>query len=268
MGLYIVKKTFNKKPIKRFGNSPILFEIPFKEGIDINNQEDLVLSEMILTGERAKNNIKMTFLKRHLSSSLLSDVCRNNGIHSVFPQEIKPICFEPILGQAKTLFLDVLTPNDKWSDIYNALDSYNFIRQGDIIVVDTTVKNVAYFGELNANIALRSGSSGAIINGYTRDSLNLKKLNFPVYARGTYCSDIKYEGIFKSMNTPIIIGEVEINNGDYIFADEDGIISIPQNKWKHILQESLITLEKESKIKSLIINGDSVTNIINKMGTF
>ncbi len=50
MGLYIVKKGKDGPPTKRFGDSPILFELTDEESVDVNWPDDLALAERICAG--------------------------------------------------------------------------------------------------------------------------------------------------------------------------------------------------------------------------
>ena len=43
---------------------------------------------------------------------------------------------------------------EDYKNIYKALKSYEYIVPNDIIVVENELKDFAYFGELNANLAI------------------------------------------------------------------------------------------------------------------
>ena len=142
------------------------------------------------------------------------------------------------------------------------------VRPGDVIVVHNEVKDKAYFGDLNANISIRSGAVGAVVDSYTRDSAELNGLEFSVFARGISCDDIKYEGTVHAMNRPIKIGNVTINNGDYIYADDDGVLAIPAALWPSIRDEAMATLKKEFDIRYAIIMGEDVGKVLGTHGAF
>jgi regulator of RNase E activity RraA len=169
---------------------------------------------------------------------------------------------------AKTLELRKLRKKDDWKGIYTALGTYDFIRPGDVIVVQNDVKERAYFGDLNANISIRSGAVGAVVDSYTRDSAELNGLEFSVFAQGIYCDDIKYEGTVHAMNRPIKIGNVTINNGDYVYADDDGVLAIPKDLWPSIRDEAMATLKKEFDIRYAIIMGEDVGKVLGTHGAF
>ena len=269
MSLYIVRAQGSTPPKKRFGDHPALFEIMGAESVDINWPQDLVLGESIAAGLRAQENLRLGALRPHLKTAMLSDITRELGMICTLPREISPRGLpRSLLGRAKTLLLDGADEDHHWSGIYNALDSYDFVRPGDIIIVENRVPERAYFGNLNASLAIRAGACGAIIDGVTRDSTEVAALEFPVYSRGHYCRDIKFDGTMKSVNMPIRIGDVPIKNDDYIVADRDGVVVIPQERWHEVVQLAWESIEKEQKIAGLVAQGASARHILEKIGKF
>jgi regulator of RNase E activity RraA/CMP-N-acetylneuraminic acid synthetase len=269
MGLYIVRrKPGQPAPARRFGDKPILFEITDEEAIDVNWPEDLELAERICAGHRAVHNAALDAIRPHLCSSLLADICKERRLKCLLPAGFTRVSGRSVLGVAKTLELRRLKKGDDWKGIYTALGTYNFIRPGDVIVVHNDVKDKAYFGDLNANIAVRSGAVGAVVDSVTRDSAELNGLEFSVFAKGISCDDVKYEGTVAAMNKPIAIGGVTINNGDYIYADDDGVLAIPKALWPSIRDEALATLKKEFDIRYAIMRGEDVAKVLNVHGAF
>ncbi|MBX7200974.1 MAG: hypothetical protein K1X51_16500 [Rhodospirillaceae bacterium] len=268
MGLYMVRKKGKARPKRRFGDKVVLFELTDEEAFDVNWPDDLALAERICAGYRASHNAALDAIRPHLCSSLLADICKERGLKTLLPPGFKRISGRSVLGIAKTLELRKLRKGDDWKGIYTALGTYNFIRPGDVIVVHNEVKDKAYFGDLNANIAIRSGAVGAVVDSFTRDSAELNGLEFPVFAQGISCDDIKYEGTVHAMNRPIKIGDVTINNGDYIYADDDGVLAIPQELWPSIRDEAMATLKKEFDIRYAIIMGEDVGKVLGTHGAF
>ena len=270
MGLYMVRKPKRGgRPKRRFGEKVVLFELTDEEAFDVNWPDDLALAERISAGYRAAHNAKLDAIRPHLCSSLLADICKERGLKTLLPPKFRRVSGRSVLGVAKTLELRRLKKKgDDWKGIYTALDTYNFIRPGDVIVVKNDVQDKAYFGDLNANIAVRSGAIGAVVDSYTRDSAELNGLEFSVFAHGINCDDIKYEGTVHAMNRQIKIGDVVINNGDYIYADDDGVLAIPKALWPEIRDEAMATLKKEFDIRYAIIMGEDVGKVLGTHGAF
>jgi len=261
-------KRGKSKPKRRFGNKVVFFELSDEEAIDVNWPDDLALAERVCAGYRAAHNAQLDAIRPHLSSSLLADVCKEMGVRGLFSPGFRRVSGRSVLGIAKTLELRKLKKGDDWRGIYTALGTYDFVRPGDVIVVQNEVKDTAYFGDLNANIAIKSGAVGAVVDSYTRDSTELNNLEFSVFARGIYCDDIKYEGTVHAMNRPVKIGGVMVNNGDYVFADDDGVLAIPRELWPKIRDEAMRSLKKEFEVRYAIIMGENVNKVVGKHGAF
>lgn len=283
MSLYMMQSSAVDFPVKRFGRNPVFFPLTPTEAIDINNEEDLYLAEEVCAGRRMREVNFFNAIKSHLTSSMLSDLTKDLGFSNcALPDSIRPMVPGRILGRAKTLKLTALdnnaassgsqhgnhSENDKWKGIYDALRSYAFLRTGDVIVVSTEVKDRAYFGDLNAHLAVRSGCHGVIVDGLTRDVDGVSALGLPVYAHGRYCRDIKYEGTTEAMNRQVQIGDVLVGNGDVIFADGDGVVCIPATKWDAILNKAIELSRNEASIKINAALGLTIDELLKRFGYF
>ena len=225
-----------------------------------------MLAETIAAGARAQENLKLGALAPYLTTAMLSDITREMGLTCTLP---RGICGDKrIFGRAKTLQLDHTRIGESWKGIYEALDSYQFVRPGDVIMVANPVQNRAYFGSLNAQLAMRAGAVGAVVDGVTRDFADVQRLNFPVFARGHYCLDIKYEGTLRSMNAPISIEGVTVENGDYVFGDNDGVVAVPFKKWPEVRELALVSIEKEWNVGMAVALGVEARQIVSKLGEF
>lgn len=265
MSLYLVKREALHLE-RRFGERPLLFPLSPTEAVDVNWPEDLQLAELIAAGVRSHENLMLSALAPYVTSAMLSDITRELGKQCTLPKEIRGQ--GRMLGRAKTLMLDKPGPDESWTGIYDALQSYQFVRPGDIILVENRVPDHAYFGNLNAQLAIRAGAVGAVIDGVTRDQDDVKRLGLPVYSRGHYCVDIKFEGTLRSINMPIRIGNVTIENGDYVFADSDGVVVIPSKDWTVIKELVLKGIEKEWRVGMSVALGVPPMDIFRKIGEF
>ncbi|ATY30705.1 RraA family protein [Sphingomonas psychrotolerans] len=272
MSLYIVRKPASGTvPTRRFGTRALLFELDPIEQIDINRGSDLMIAETIAAGQRAAEVTRFRAMISHLSSTVLADICKDKKIPAILPPNLRPTSGGKLLGRAKTIELGGLgadDPVDGWKGIYGALDSYRFVRPGDVIMVATDVPDRAYFGDLNANLAIRSGAVGAVVDGTTRDTADVRALGFPVYARVTHCNDIKYEGTLRSMNRPIKMGGVEVCNDDVVFADEDGVIVVPRARWNEVEAAAWDVMGNEARIRMYAARGRDVGEILAECGAF
>ncbi|MGJ3243029.1 MAG: cytidylyltransferase domain-containing protein [Opitutales bacterium] len=269
MGLYVVEKHAAHTLQRRIGKKPkLVFGEPI-ELVDVNTEDDLKLAHTIAAGILAEEEKKLRLLGRFLSTPIVSDVLDDMGILSVLASGYMPnIAGAKMFGRARTLHLRKFKDGDNPDGIYDALKSYKEVVSNDIIVVQNDLPQFAYFGELNMSLAIRSGAIGAIISGVTRDSAGTSSSDFPVFAKGSYCRDIKGRGVVESINRPICIDGVMINPNDLILADQDGIVVIPRTHEEVVLKESIKKLGNEASILSDVCDDAEVEGLVDKFGFF
>jgi len=95
--------------------------------------------------------------------------------------------------------------------------------QGKVVVVDADQAYFAIVGEMLMKFAHQNGYTGIIVNGYIRDTFQIKDIPVALYALGT-CSR-KYIPVTQGQrDIPLSFGGVEFKPGDYVYTDSDGII--------------------------------------------
>lgn len=268
MGLYIIRGETAKKEKRRYGDRCYLMTANPMESLDINCPEDFMLAEYVAKGIRTQKSIYLRMLKGNLSSAILSDILDGYQVKSVISGFALNIAGEKIFGTASTLKIRELFEEEDYRGIYKGLETYSAIGDGEIIVVANDVPELAYFGELNANLAIRSGAIGAIIDGVTRDSDKVRELRYPVFSRGYCCKDVKGRATIDSFNRPIEIQGVQIVPGDLIFADQDGVVVIPHRLESQVLNKAIEVISKEQSILSKIVQNLNAETIYSEEGEF
>jgi regulator of RNase E activity RraA/CMP-N-acetylneuraminic acid synthetase len=268
MGLYVTTKNVALKNKKRIGDNPYLLEASAIEAVDVNYPEEFQLAHYIMAGKRESEREKFRNLSKILTSSILSDIMDDFGIEGFISGLNLNIKNKKIMGRAKTLKLRELQEGEDFKGIYDALESYKTIVPNDIIVVENEVNEFAYFGNLNANLAIRQGAAGAIIGGKTRDSKEVRDLDFPVFATGNISKDVRKRATTESINKKVNIFGTEVKPGDLIFGDSDGVIVIPKKHERKIINKALEVIRTESRIISDILVGKDTEEIIDRNGAF
>lgn len=269
MGLYAMRASVALELKRRIGNKPYLINATPLEAIDVNWPEDADLADLIAAGVREKERKLLANLGRLVNSALLSDILDDLGLHHQIIRGLHlNLDQDKVMGRAKTLKLRKLKQGEDFKGIYDALHSYSTIVPGDIIMVENEVSEYAYFGELNANLAIRAGAVGAVIGGITRDSADVKRLSLPVFAKGYSCQDVRKRATVESMNQPIHIEGVDIAAGDLIFGDKEGIVVIPKQYEDQVLNIALQHASNEKKLLVDIAQGIHVNELTRKYGFF
>lgn len=268
MGLYLARKETVHRCKARFGTAPYLLEAKPLEAIDVNTPAEFELASLIAAGKREKERKLFKNLEKQLSSALLSDILDDLGVDGVITGLTANLPHTKILGRAKTLKLRGLRDSEDYRGIYAALKSYHNIVMNDVVIVENEVPEFAYFGELNAHLAMRAGAVGAIIGGKTRDFDQTTRLNFPVFSTGTECRDVKGRATVAGINTRIQLSGVSILPDDLIFADEEGVVIIPKVLETEVLRRSIEVCRKEQNIKLGIALCEDINRLIESFGEF
>ncbi|RXK00990.1 S-adenosylmethionine--2-demethylmenaquinone methyltransferase [Arcobacter sp. CECT 8986] len=95
--------------------------------------------------------------------------------------------------------------------------------EGKVVVVDVQMEYYAVVGDKLTKFAYDNKYNGIVINGYVRDTKNLKEFDIAIYAKGT-CPRKYHDEKDGQIGCELQIDNVTINNGDYIYIDNDGIV--------------------------------------------
>lgn len=96
--------------------------------------------------------------------------------------------------------------------------------KGRVCVVDVGAKYVAVVGDKLMGFAAQNGWSGILVNGYVRDIVNTKGIDVGLWALGT-CPKKAIEPNFGECGVDLYFGGIDFSEGDYLYADIDGIIT-------------------------------------------
>ncbi len=147
-------------------------------------------------------------------------------------------------------------PGD-WAKPVEAID---IAKEGEVLVIDAGGKGPAMWGELATHSAVQKKLSGVVIDGAVRDTPEIKKLKFPVWARLVTPTAGEPKG-FGEINVPIKIGDVRIQPGDWAVGDDDGVVIIPKAKAAEFANRAMDVLEKENRLRGEITRGSTLSQV-------
>ena len=70
------------------------------------------------------------------------------------------------------------------------------------------------------------------------------------------------------VDNPIIIREVKINPGDYVFGDIDGVVCIPKEIIDEVINEAEIVKGKEDIVRDELSAGKNIRDLFEKYKVF
>jgi 4-hydroxy-4-methyl-2-oxoglutarate aldolase len=204
-------------------------------------------------------------LAARLYTAVVSDALDAVGSKEhVLSPTIRPIqsSVKPLIGRAATARAE---PVDEAPERpYEALmEAMGLLDRGEILIVAAGGgARSGIFGGLLATAARASGAVGCIVDGAIRDTSELTKLEFPTIATGvSYGRDEVVE-----YGRPVICGGVEIQPGQLIIADIDGVVAIPLDLEGDVIARALAKVDGEGNMRGDLAGGLPVAEAFAKYG--
>jgi regulator of RNase E activity RraA len=165
------------------------------------------------------------------TSALVADALDRLGLREqTMEPGIRPLRLDAVLaGRAVPVVVEVTDeiPQAPYATEMRVIDS---LAADDVPVysVGSGVR-AALWGELFSCAAIGRGAAGVIVDGLVRDARQIAELGFPVFCRGTSPLDTQGRAKARDVGGPVRCGGVLVSPGDYVVADQDGIVVIPED---------------------------------------
>ena len=129
----------------------------------------------------------------------------------------------------------------------------NMVQEGDVMIVENGGdRSHSLMGEIMFTYGKFKKIAGFVFDGPIRDVDALEELGLPVYATGTTPGG-PYKNGPGEVNVPIACGNIQVNPGDIILGDSDGVIVIPRKDAAAILEASLkFSANDQAKVASAL----------------
>ncbi len=126
---------------------------------------------------------------------------------------------------------------------------------GKILVIDSSGYHDAAVGGGNRFLRLHSlGSGGLVTDGSVRDQEDLLSFGFPWFCTSfTALPATGLKLIGADLNVPISCGKVLVRPGDYLLGDGAGVVVLPRDEAKEILDKAVMDEELNAFLQRLIL---------------
>lgn len=182
-----------------------------------------------------------------LSTSDLSDVTAGAGV--LAPGLHRVSGSGTIAGRAVT----AESEEGSLFAIFSALDASS---PGDVLCM-TAPGGTAYLGDLAAHDIANRGIAAVIVDGFVRDTAVLAQLPVAFFARGRTPVARRGPGAGRSM-VPIELGDVAVAPGDWLVADDDGVIVLADSEVEDVLAQAEAAKAVEERMLARIKGGETL----------
>lgn len=136
------------------------------------------------------------------------------------------------------------------------------VRPGDVLVIDRggDVRH-SCFGGMLAYAAKLAGVAGVIVDGAMGDISEIRGYGLPVWCLGLSPRTLRRQGREGGFCVPVQCGGVAVNPGDFVVADETGIVFFTPAEAEEIIAQSLAMSAAEPARRARLDQGEKIPDM-------
>jgi regulator of RNase E activity RraA len=168
----------------------------------------------------------------------------------------------PMVGYAVTCTMDSTAPGPKQPNkLHQFLDAIAESPQPAVVVIQDVGSSNArscFAGDMICAVYAKLGAVGVVTDGGIRDVNGIRKqaTDLQVFAPGVVVSH--GNGAKLDVNVPVNIGGMEVQPGDLLHGDENGVVNVPIDIAEAVVEKARQVRETEAKLFEYL-GGPSVT---------
>lgn len=219
---------------------------------------------------RPSPDVIKRFLRIEDLTSTVSDILDEYGILGAIPASVlKPvIAGKRIAGPAVTL--RHIPENKSVSQLMSEKapvrwamkDAREIAKPRDVLVYDGNGRaDISSAGHLATVFSRKKGLAGTIVDCGVRDIDAIRKLDYPMWARGFTPITAKFRFQTVEINGPVLCAGIPVRPGDLILADDTGVVVVPLAMVEKVLLEAEKAKKEEEKLIKAIDRGASFSEL-------
>jgi 4-hydroxy-4-methyl-2-oxoglutarate aldolase len=197
------------------------------------------------------NDEQLVAALREVAVASISDALTQLGVGGTMSYEIKPVHGRPLVGPAVTVQEE---PAEGAGPPTHALEAIDAAPAGSVICIGVgEARDVAVWGGLMTAGAHTRQLAGAVLDGGVRDVEEIERdFGFPVFARSI--SPRTTVGSYRTVaaNVPVRCGGVEVQPGDLLCGDRDGVAVVPRSHAEAVLERAREIETREAEMTEMI----------------
>ncbi len=204
-------------------------------------------------------------LLEQLGTCGVSDVLDRAGMPRQLLKGLRPVtAARPAVGRAVTVQLAPIEAGEARGDRHLGAAAVDAGASITVIVVAVSgdARICGAWGGLLSLAAHTRGIRGTIVAGLCRDTDEIRRLGYPVYAYGETPTTAR--GRLKEVDVEIdvTIGGISVRPGDYVVADSDGVVVVPADEVGGIADAGVAILDAEAGFSERIRRGASLASVL------
>lgn len=132
-----------------------------------------------------------------------------------------------------------------------------------VIVVEqrTGIEAGSWGGLLTLGAKLRQ-VAGVIAEGLVRDIDEARQYDFAVFARGLTTRTARGRIVESGTHVDITVGEITVSDGDYVVADNSGVVFIAAARIDEVLDVAEHIVAREAAMAKSLLGGQAITLVM------
>lgn len=204
----------------------------------------------------------LAILRHELFTAVVGDVMDAMGLQEQFlPPYIRALSADmKVAGRAMTVLEQDIKPArsgqalGEFGLMFEALDD---LKKDEVYLCSGASHTYALWGELMSTRAQFLGATGAVLDGYVRDTEGILDLEFATFCKGSYAQDQAPRGAVVDYRCNLTMGQVHVQDGDWVLGDVDGVCIIPYAKGSEVIQKAREKVHGENLVRKAIKGGMS-----------
>lgn len=131
-----------------------------------------------------------------------------------------------------------------------------------VLVIAGGVEGISSWGDILANAAQYKKIRGSVIDGFSRDIGGSESIGYPVYGRGVTMISARNRLVQVDAGVKVTMAGVEVNEDDYVIADECGAVFIASEAIERVLDLAERIALRQERMVEAVREGRSVESVM------
>ncbi|NYT77758.1 RraA family protein [Alcaligenaceae bacterium] len=203
-------------------------------------------------------------------TSTVADAVEQLGLRAIVPAHIlRPISEGALIGSAVTARYvptqhssGFRVAHDEKAPAMGGRDLVTLSERGDVLVINSSAEySASSFGGLMANSLIEAGMEGIVVDGSIRDIASMRLMGLKAWSRGVTPRTGKHRLELAEFNGLVEVHGVQVNPGDLVLADSDGIVIIPFDYIERVIDLVEVAIDNERKLVNAIKGGSDPSEL-------